>query len=448
MLTRTVHSTLSETSVDLHTSSAPTEKASELSEEKRLSYTAASSSVFFWGSVVGLFSLCHITRSVISRFVTRPDIGVWYYLPSLKGILFLSSFGILIAPIVTDIRRIFASARKDTIRMTLAVCVGVAILLALLVLPPLGSQSMGERYGWRTLSPFNQVTDSYNKQLLMPAIAHILFFREGWLYYVFSNFVFLLFLSVLYSWLKTHTDIRPWHFLSLSTCSFVIFQYQFPGYPDVLMFTLFVLVMSSEFTQRSKLCLLLLALVTHFLSLFVGSILAFRYLNRTCRVSYFVALILYGVIWSAAYGFSVQAIFGTHNVYGMSGPEWVFRAPVLECLGVFIAFKAVWLLLILAMVLALRRRLYNDAMFIASCVSAGLLITFLGVDTSRHMAVAFPGVLVALQTIREHMPRDAANRILSMVFAANMVIPSFYVGLNMGIVLRPGLYKTLYLMFA
>jgi hypothetical protein len=87
-------------------------------------------------------------------------------------------------------------------------------------------------------------------------------------------------------------------------------------------------------------------------------------------------------------------------------------------------------------------------MFIAGCVFAGVLITILGVDTSRHMAVAFPGVLVALETIREHMPRDPANRILSIVFSANMIIPSFYVGLNMGIVWRPGLYKTLYFMFA
>ncbi|HXV82205.1 MAG TPA: hypothetical protein VEG60_20225, partial [Candidatus Binatia bacterium] len=166
-------------------------------------------------------------------------------------------------------------------------------------------------------------------------------------------------------------------------------------------------------------------------------------------LSYFVAAGLYGVIWLMAYGFNVQKIFGEHNnIYGMSAQDWLFIAPLAEVLGVFIAFKAVWWLLILAIVLALRRHLYRDAIFIAGCVFAGLFITFLGVDTSRHMGVAFPGVLVALETIGKHMPQSAANRTLSIVFSANMIIPSFYVGLNMWIVLRPGLYKSLYSIFA
>jgi len=316
-------------------------------------------------------------------------------------------------------------------------------------LPALGNQSMGEGYAWRSRAPFDQDTTNYSKQLFMPAIAHVLFFREGWLYYVFSNVVFFVFLAVLYSWLKNHTGVKPWHFLSLSTCSFVVFQYQFPGYPDVLLFTFFVLAMTPEYTQQSKLCCLLLALATHFLGLFVGAILAYRYLKGSWRLSYFIAAALYGVIWMTAYDFNLQKIFGEHNnIYGMSAQDWLLIAPLAEALGVFIAFKAVWGLLILATGLALLCRLYGDAIFIAGCVFAGLLITFLGVDTSRHMAIAFPAVLVALESIGKHMPQRSADRTLSIVFLFNMMIPSFYVGLNMGIVLRPGLYETLYSVFA
>ena len=411
--------------------------------------SVAFAGVFFWGSIVGLFSLCHVTRSVVARFVTQINVGVWYYLPSLKGTLFLCCVSVLAAPIVTDSRRILANVQKDTLRNTLGVCAGVAILLGLMVLPALGNQSMGEGYAWRSLAPFDQDTSNYSKQLFMPAIAHVLFFREGWLYYLFFNFVFLVFLSVLYAWLRNHTRVKPWHFLSLSTCSFVVFQYQFPGYPDILMFTFFVLVMTPEYTQQSKLSFLLLALATHFLSVFVGTVLAYRYLNRSCRLRYFVAAALYGVIWLAAYDFNFQKIFGEHNnILGMSAQDWLFISPLAEALGVFIAFKAVWWLLILAMVLALRRRLYREAIFMAGCVFAGLLITFLGVDTSRHMAVAFPGVLVALETIGKHMPQRTGNRIFSVVFSVNMIIPSFYVGLNMWIELRPGLYEILYSIFA
>jgi hypothetical protein len=416
----------------------------ELREQKRLPATRlVAAGVFFWGSIIGLFLLCHMTRDVVARLATQPGAGFRFYLPSFKGMVFLTSVGVLVHPIVTDTRRIFATARKSIICNTLAVSAGIAVLLAFLVFHP-GNDSMGDRYAEKSLAPFEQDTGWYNKRLLMPAMAHILFFRGNWLYYVFSNLIFLLFLSVLYSWLRNHTGVKPWHFLSLSTCSFVIFQYQFPGYPDALVYTFFVLVMIPAFTQKSKLCFLLLALVAHETSLFMGSILACRYLDLGYRLRFLTALILYGVIWVTAYDFNIRAVFENHHARGMSGIDWVFLAPRAELLGVFIAFKAIWLLLILAIILAMRYQSYRDAMFIAGCVGVGVLMTFLGVDTSRHMGVAFPGVLVALETIRSHMPRQAATRTLSSIFAANLLIPSFYIGLNTGIVLRPGLYKHLY----
>jgi hypothetical protein len=74
----------------------------------------------------------------------------------------------------------------------------------------------------------------------------------------------------------------------------------------------------------------------------------------------------------------------------------------------------------------------------------GIFMTFVGVDTSRLMGFAFPGLLLAIRTIRHQMAPRAAERTLAIVFAANLLIPSFYVGLNTGIVLRPGLYEQMY----
>jgi hypothetical protein len=57
----------------------------ELREQKRLPATRlASAGVFFWGSIVGFFLLCHMTRDVVARLVTQPGAGFWFYLPSLK----------------------------------------------------------------------------------------------------------------------------------------------------------------------------------------------------------------------------------------------------------------------------------------------------------------------------------------------------------------------------
>lgn len=141
----------------------------ELREQKRLpAIRVASAGVSFWGNIVGLFLLCRVTRDVVARLVTQPGGGLSYYLPSLKGRLFLSCIGVLAHPIVTDTRRIFAIARKGTICNTLAVSVSVVGLLALLVFH-LGNEARGTRYALRSLSPFEQETDWYNKRLFMPA---------------------------------------------------------------------------------------------------------------------------------------------------------------------------------------------------------------------------------------------------------------------------------------
>jgi hypothetical protein len=398
----------------------------------------------FWSSIVALFLIVHVTRDVIARFVPPTNVAVFFYVPSLKGMLFFVSLCIVIQPVVRDVRRIAATLDENAMRSAVIVAIGVTLLLTTLVFQ-LGTESMGRDYADRSVSPFEQDTGWYNKRLLMPAIAHILFFRGNWLYYVLCSFVFIVFLVVLYSWLRNYTSLKPWQFLSLSTCSFVIFQQQFPGYPDVLIFTFFVLLMYPEFTQKSKLCFLILALVTHEASFFIGPILAYRYLHREGRLQYLLALILYGTIWWIAYDFSIQAMFGNHNkVLGMSGIEWLLQFPARWSLGVLIGFKAVWALLLVGIVLAIQRHLYRDAIFIGGCVCTTLVVTTMSVDTSRFIGLAFPGALVALQTIRQQMQGHIADRTFSLVFAANMVIPSFYVGLNTGIVLRPGLYKQLY----
>jgi hypothetical protein len=274
----------------------------------------------------------------------------------------------------------------------------------------------------------------------MPAIAHVLFFRGGWLYYLFSSLIFLLFLAVLNSWVKENTPLRFWQFLSLSTCSFVVFQCHFAGYPDILVFTFFVLVMHRGFSQDAKLSLLVLALVAHEASLFVGMVLAWRYLESGYRAAYFLSLGIYGAVWAASYGFEVPTLLASHNVDGMSAWEWVAAAPRAELLGIFMGFKAVWLLPILAVLLAVRHGWYADASFILASVAAGVFLTFLAVDTSRIVGFGFPGVLAAFCTIRHGLPERAATRILSIVLLANLVIPSFYVGLNSWIFVRPGLY--------
>lgn len=366
-----------------------------------------------------------------------------FYVPSLKGMLFLCSTAVLALPIMKDVRRMLADSDLRRILASLAAAVCALILLNGLIFT-LENKYMGVEYAARTLNPFAQNADWFNKRLFMPALAHILFFRDQWLFYLFSNLIFLLFLALLYAWVKENGQFRFWQFFSLSTCSFAIFQCQSPGYPDILVFTFFLLVMYHGFSQNAKLAMLLLALVTHEASLFVGVVLAWRYLDWDRRVVYVISLVMYGVIWLGAYGFALPALVASHNVRGRTTLQWIALRPGTELLGIFLSFKAVWVLAIVGAVLAVRRRWNADAGFILASLAGGLGITLLAVDTSRVAAYGFPGVLAAIAVIRHGLPEKISRWLFSIVLLVNLVIPSFYVGLNCWIDTRPGLYKALW----
>jgi hypothetical protein len=428
--------------------SAPASEGAALSPSKTL---------LFLGCSLILFLIVHVTADKLGGFSEMaahlaPAFGfpvatnelILAYVASFKGILFLCAVAVLFFPIFKDTRRILDDLEVRDVFRPLAAALLAFILLHCLVFH-FGNAYMGDIYANRSLNPFAQNTDWYNKRLLMPALAHILFFRDYWLYYVFFNLIFLLFLGLLYSWVKEKALLSFWQFLSLATCSFAIYQCQSPGYPDVLVFVFFMLVMHQGFSQDAKLSLLLLALVTHETSLFVGVVLAWRYLERDHRIAYLIGLGIYGVAWAAAYGFVMPALLTSHNYRGRSGLQWVALHPDAELLGIFMAFKAVWLLPIGAALLAACRRWYAEVWFILACVAAGLFMTLLGLDTSRLVGFGFPGVLVAICVIRQGLSEKVCNRFLSIVLLANLLIPSWCVGLNAWIVVHPGLYNAWWL---
>jgi hypothetical protein len=422
---------------------APASEATALGLSKMLLFLSCS---------LILFLIVHVTADKLGGFSEKiahlaPAFGfpvantelVLAYVASFKGILFLCTVAVLSFPILKDTQRVLGNMEVRDVFRPLAAALFAFILLHLLVFY-FGNAFMGAAYAQRSLNPFAQNTDWYNKRLLMPALAHILFFRDQWLYYVFFNLIFLLFLGLVYSWVKEKAMLNFWQFLSLATCSFAIYQCQAPGYPDVLFFVFFMLVMHQGFSQDAKLALLLLALVAHESSVFVGVILAWRYLERDHKIVYLLGLGIYGVVWAAAYGFVMTALLTNHNYRGRSGWEWLVLRPASELLGIFMAFKAVWVLPIVGTVLAVRHRLHAEACFITACVAAGLFMTLLGLDTSRLVGFGFPGVLIAICVIRQGLPEKVSNRLFSIVFLANLLIPSLYVGLNCWIEVKPGLY--------
>jgi hypothetical protein len=407
--------------------------------------------IFFWLGVLLLFSIVHFTdkrtAQALDGMSTWPFLVVGKkeamgYLEAVKGLLFLFSTILMSLPILSNacpsLRR---SKPADAVR-TLLIALGMALLLACLSFSP-GNQAMGARYAEISEHPFTQGNSRYSTRLFMPAMAYILFFRGNWLYYLFFLGLTVGLIALLLHWNKASGGLNAWQCLSLCTSSFVLFQFQSPGYPDVLVFIFFLLVMQDGFSEEAKLSLLILALVTHEASLFVGTVLAWRYLSRGKFIAFIFSLAVYTGIGLIATGFHLEAL-NRYNVSDMSGIEWVLRAPLEELLGVFIAFKALWIVIFAGIVLGIRHKLHSETKFIIFTTLAGFVMTCLAIDTSRMMGFAFPALLVALSVINQVLPARTRQRLITVIFLLNLLIPSFGVELNAQIGFAPGLYQCVY----
>jgi len=409
----------------------------------------------YWGGILALFLIVHLTASRIDRFLRRwtrssafPLLtanadAIRSYAPTIKTILFICALVILCFPIVVDLYRKLSSSKISKIARVILGAVLISFLLSILVFRP-GTDSMGTNYAIIARSPFTQDSGIHNKRLLMPALAYLFYLRDFQPYYIFSVVLTTAFIALLYDWTKNHAQLSTWQVLSLCTCSFVLFQYQYGGYPDMLVYILFILVMQ-EYTQpSSKLSLLLLALLTHEASVLVGSILAWRYLDRKGLILYWLAIILYILIWFYVSGQNIDVMLRGHKVQGLSGFAWLASAPFKELVGVLVAYKAMWIIFFISLWISAKQRLFPDMIFILACVTAGIGMTIFGVDTSRLMGFAFPGLLVALALVYQHLDSMKSKRILSLIFLLNLLLPSFNLGLNGGIEFFPGLYQVLY----
>lgn len=410
------------------------------------------SQVLYWGSILLLFAIVHVTadkivivlEAAINQGVISLDRAenIFGYMPTIKGVLFVGTLSVVMMPVLVDVKRIVSSMDAEKIFRALMVSLVVFIGLMLLVYF-VGNDSMGTEYAKRTFNPFDQKADVYNKRLLMPALAHILFFRGYWPYYILSMLLTIIFIALLYLWCKENAPLKIWQLLSVCTSSFVIYSFQFPGYPDILLSILLLLAMSACFDQKARFSLLILALLTHESSVFIAPFLALRYLEKNTFRLYCAAIILYALVWLGSYGFNPHGILAGQKVGGKSGLEWVTSAFSSELAGIAISWKALWLLPVLALWHSVRQEKYNDGLFIVGAIAAGIMVTFIGVDTSRLVGIAFPGILLSLKVINDNR-KIISSHALSALFVINIIIPSFYVGLNTGIILRPGLYMRLF----
>ncbi len=359
----------------------------------------------------------------------------------IRGLVFLAALAVLARPLWDD-------TRSEPIRLltwpgpwTAVLC---CLALAALLIPD-GLKGLGQEYGSQSLLLFEKASGvAVYQRFLMPALGYITFMRGGLFFLAFSFICVFGLVYLTQTWLLNNGVRLPWWgFLSILTSSFVAAQYQLPGYPDALVLIFFLLVAGFPLSDTSKLSLLVLSLATHEASLVLYLVfLPFVFHKRTLLRPY--GLIgIYGLIWFASEGFNLTALLSnrpqTSSTASMSALDWLMHNPWREVLGILFAYKLLWLLLAWSLVILAKKRAVRTWLQIAILLAAGLVMTLLAVDTSRLMGWSFFALLLAIKTISEGN-LAVSKRFLNWILAANLAIPSVYVGLNLGMVLPAGLY--------
>jgi hypothetical protein len=420
--------------------------------------------ISLWISLFILFLVVHVTNDKIlqlnirigSIFGLLDPLGIkeWSsYEPlysSVKGFLFILCIGRILAPLIKDLSG--GSVEIDAKQIVIAVGFSMMtmVIVSVLICPSM-IRSMGMRYGLASLDPFSQPTNFYNKRLFMPVLAHVLFFKGKIPFMVFSYVVLGALLTLLWIWWRSHTSWHFWQFLSLCTSSFVVMQYQgYAGYPDILVFVFIMLLILVDWSQESRFSLLILCILTHESSALLATVLAIFFLEKRFFLAYLAALGLYAFIWyvfyGLFYGLDPYVFLDSHNVDDKPGPVWLFHHPLREISGIAVSFKLLWIFILWASAIAWMKRMYRPLLLIVGCVSAAVFMTVVGVDTSRLCGYAFPALLFSLSLLEKNVLSQNSSKkmLVNLGFLFNLLIPSYYIGLNSEAFVKPGIYSDIY----
>jgi hypothetical protein len=254
-------------------------------------------------------------------------------------------------------------------------------------------------------------------------------------------------------WLhKNDIKLNFWQLISLSTSSFVIFQFISPGAPDVLMHIFMLLLITFPFSSKARLSLMTLSLMTHAVhSIAMLSVLSFFVLDKDSLWKYWLINILYMLFWVGGYQFSISgAILAVEYSHGVPAIQLSLTYPLWVLYGMFFTYKLLWVVIITALVMLLRNKQYMMALEIFLLLFSALLVTSLGEDTSKYYGWSFIALLLSFKVVHERAKKDVLGKSINVIIILNLLIPPYFVGLSFtggGAVLKEGIYKQMISLF-
>jgi hypothetical protein len=221
-------------------------------------------------------------------------------------------------------------------------------------------------------------------------------------------------------------------YLSLMTSSFVIVDFQWPGYSDSLSFILLLLMASLPMTAEARLATLTLCLLNHEgIALALIPVILFCF-PRSERVTALIAVALFFGIVVASYGFSgYQGLQGQGAVRQDGGSVWeaVLDYHGLFLAGLFFTYKLFWVALGLGLGLLWQLKKKWTLIAIVAITTFPVLLTFLAWDTTRIAGFGWFGMIIGVSVLLQNYGRLPKIQRYAFVALAcvNLLIPSYNV---------------------
>jgi hypothetical protein len=412
--------------------------------------------VAWWGGVIGLLILSQIRNEYFLFLVQKTRLSYFFaqtflqenaitiatIITPIRGILLLCSVTALVFPIIQSIRKSEFIGNSHLKGRHVLQVIFLFIILCVLFLP--GEISgLAEEYANTSLVMFTRVsTVSYHQRFLMPALANILFFRGRLFFLIFSFVCTLLSIFVLRLWfVANQISVSTWQLVSLGTISFINFQIQTPGYPDVLVNIFILLAFIFKLDTKAKLSLFVLSLASHEAGIFIWFALAFLLFDVKGFAQFLIICMIYILLFLTAND-GISGLLALRQVGETSGLMWIMNYPAREVLGIFFGLRGLWGIVIGAIVFLYTQKNFKEVFQILVILLTGVLLTFLAVDTSRLFGWTFMAVLISWKILER--AEGAWKKLINIALIANLLIPPVNVLLIMNPYIPYGLYQYIY----
>ena len=295
-------------------------------------------------------------------------------------------------------------------------------------------------------APVQELNPLLHKRMLKPALAHFLHLHGYISYYVFSLLLTFVLIFLIVTFIETrfppggtarrdqplmYSGVRWLSYLSLFTSSFVMVDFQWPGYSDSLSYILMLLIVLLPMSPQCRLAAVALCVLNHEgVALALIPLILFAFPREERLRSLMPIGIFYGIM-VASYGFSLMSWFQAQGSVLTSGSVWATMAeePGLFLAGLFFTYKVFWLLLVPITFMLWRTKNRPILIVLVAMTLFPVALTTFGWDTTRVAGFGWLGMVIAFGLFfkKSHrFPRMYQYSVIALI-CINLLIPSYNV---------------------